>query len=81
MQQEHLFFSEETNQHAIWTMADAVDAGTPVDPESGDDFNYVGPVIHRAGHHIVAVDSIHALCILDISSGRMRRVPICDGIK
>ena len=76
MQQEHLFVNEETNQHAVWTMADAVDAGTPVDFESGDDLSYVGPVIHKTDDHIVAVDSLNELRILNCSTGMMRHVLI-----
>lgn len=43
-QQQHLFRNAETGHTAVWTMQDAVEAGTPVDPETGDDLEYVGPV-------------------------------------
>ena len=41
-QQVHLFKDEEGNLHE-WTMENVVDAGTPIDPETGDDLEYVGP--------------------------------------
>ena len=43
-QQEHLFRNPETGESAIWTMEDVMDAGTPIDAETGDDLEYVGPV-------------------------------------
>ena len=76
MQQEHLFYSAHTHQHALWTMADAVDAGTPIDSENGDDISYIGPVIHKTFDHIVALDELNALQIIDCSTGLMRRVLI-----
>ncbi len=81
MQQEHLFYNEETNHHAVWTMADAVDAGMPIDAEDGDDLDYVGPVVHKTEDHVVAVDSNNAMYILDISTGTIRSVLIDEKMK
>lgn len=41
-QQVHLFKAEDGTLYD-WTMEDAVEAGTPIDPETGDDLKYVGP--------------------------------------
>lgn len=41
-QQVHLFRDERGDIYE-WTMEDVIDAGTPVDPETGDDLEYLGP--------------------------------------
>lgn len=43
-QQIHLFKDKAGNLHE-WTMEDVIESGTPVDGETGDDMEYVGPKI------------------------------------
>ena len=76
MQQEHLFTNEDTGYHATWTMADVVERGLPIDPDSGDDLEYVGPVLHRIGNVVVTAQSGQSLCIVNLESGATRVVEV-----
>lgn len=41
-QQVHIFRDESGNDHE-WTMEDVIESGTPVDDETGEDMEYIGP--------------------------------------
>jgi hypothetical protein len=74
MQQAHLFANKETGYHATWTMADVVERGLPIDPDSGEDLEYAGPVIQRTGSIVVAAEGTERLCIADLDTGATRVV-------
>ena len=70
-EQHYAFCDNEQRRFVLTTMATVAIDGTPVDPDSGDDYEYFGPVLWESQDYGVAVDpDTHRLAII-ASDGRV----------
>ena len=71
-QQEHLFVNKDRTNHDIWTMEDAIESGIPIDVESGDDMEYIGPVSLRIGDICIVVEQLGSVYVVNQKTGHIQ---------